>query len=292
MSPAARKASVKPKSSSPTFALALGGGGARGLAHIHAIRALDELGVSPVAISGASIGAIMGAAMASGMKGQEIEDYARGVVAKPTEVAARIWQSRPASLREVVKRGFKVSQFDVERILKAFLPPPVPAEFSQLKIPLKVAATDFYGHCLHVMEDGDLVSALGASAALPAVFEPVHRDDRLLVDGGLCNPVPYDILTETADIIIAIDVVGAPERGPRRRPSSIDLMYGASQLMMQSIIANKLGHQRPDIFLHPPVSKFRVLDFLKMEEILTATSSLGDELKRAIESAVKAHEKA
>lgn len=287
MKAAARKPGPTP---SPSFALALGGGGARGLAHIHVIEVLDELGIRPAAIAGSSIGSMMGAAMAAGMTGREIRDYSSGVVAKPREVAARIWQIRPNTLTEAVRRGFKVTQFDIERILKAFLPDRIPATFADLDIPLKVTATDFYGHSLHVMEEGDLVSALGASGALPAVFEPVQRDGRLLVDGGLYNPVPYDLLEGAADILIAIDVVGAPEAGVRSRPSSIDLMYGASQLMMQSIMANKLRCHQPDIFLRPAVSKFRVLDFLKMQAIMTETIAVRDELKRAIDAAVTARQ--
>lgn len=278
--PRARKKST----ASPTFALALGGGGARGLAHIHIIETLDELGIRPVAISGSSIGAILGAAMASGMSGAEIHEHTRSVTAKPREVAARMWQARPSTFREVVKRGF--TQFDVERILQAFLPPTLPKTFAQLKIPLTVTATDFFGHKLHVMNEGDIISAIGASAALPAVFEPVQRDGKLLVDGGLYNPVPFDLVQGMADIIIAVDVVGAPEKGARGKPSSIDLMFGASQLMMQSIIAHKLEHGEPDILLRPPVSRFRVLDFLKMEAIMLETASIRDDLKRAIDTAI------
>lgn len=276
-------------SASPSFALALGGGGARGLAHIHVIQVLDELGIRPRAISGSSIGAIMGAAMASGMSGREIEDYARGVVARPTEVAARVWQSRPSTFSEAFKRGFRVSQFDVERILQTFLPPQLPATFGDLKIPLAVTATDFFGHCLHVMRDGDLSSALAASAALPAIFKPVTRDGRLLVDGGMFNPVPFDLVAKDADLVIAVDVVGSPQPGIRPKPSSVDLMYGASQLMMQAIIAGKLAAGAPAIFLRPAVSKFRVLDFMKMDAIMKETQPIRDELKRAIDVAVTAN---
>lgn len=280
----AKPRAAKKKSGGPTFALALGGGGARGLAHIHIIETLDELGIRPVAISGSSIGAILGAAMASGMSGREIHDYASGVVAKPREVAARLWQARPSTFRQVVKHGF--TQLDVERVLQAFLPPNLPKTFAELKIPLTVTATDFFGHQLHVMNEGDIISAVGASAALPAVFEPVQRDGKLLVDGGLYNPVPFDLVQGLADITIAVDVVGAPEQGTRSKPSSIELMFGASQLMMQSIIAHKLEQGQPDIFLRPPVSRFRVLDFLKMDAIMVETASIRDDLKRAIDAAV------
>ena len=275
----------------PSFAIAFGGGGARGLAHIHVIEALDEMGIKPVSIAGSSIGAIMGAGMAAGMRGAEIHHYARSILGRRAEVAARMWRARPGTFGEIVAGGLRVSQFNIERILKAFLPEAIPATFGELKIPLKVTATDFFGHRLAVFDSGDLHSALAASAAIPAVFRPVRRDGMLLIDGGIYNPVPFDLIERDADITIAIDVVGAPSESERRRPNSMDLMFGATQLMMQSISAMKLKNSRPDIFLKPPVSRFRALDFLKIEAVLAETASIKDELKRAVEAAVDARQK-
>ncbi|MBZ9847266.1 patatin-like phospholipase family protein [Mesorhizobium sp. CA14] len=275
---------------SPTFGVAFGGGGARGLAHIHIIEALDELGIRPAAIAGSSIGAIMGAGMASGMKGAEIHDYARSILGSRAEVAARMWRSRPGTIAEAMQGGIRVSQFNIERILKAFLPEAIPQTFEALKIPLKVTATDYFGHCLAVFTEGDLHSALAASAAIPAVFRPVTREGRVLIDGGIYNPVPFDLIEEDADIIIAVDVVGAPSEAERRHPTTVDLMYGATQLMMQSIIANKLRQHPPDILIRPNVSKYRVLEFLKIEALMAETAEIKDELKRAVERAVEAHD--
>ena len=270
----------------PSFAVAFGGGGARGLAHIHVIEALDDLGIRPVSIAGSSIGAIMGAGMAAGMSGREIHDYARSILSHRSEVASRMWRARPGTWGEVMRDGLRVTQFNVERILKAFLPEAIPETFAELDIPLKVTATDFYGHELTVLGDGDLHSALAASAAIPAVFRPVRRDGRLLIEGGIYNPGPFDLVQGEADIIIAIDVIGGPnEIG--RTPNSIDLMFGASQLMMQSIVANKLVQRPPDILLRPPVSAYRALDFLKIDAVMSATFSIKDELKRAVEKALR-----
>jgi NTE family protein len=188
---------------------------------------------------------------------------------------------------EVMRGGLRVTQFNVERILQAFLPEAIPETFAELNIALKVTATDFFGHKLTVCSDGDLHSALAASAAIPAVFRPVRRDGRLLIDGGIYNPVPFDLLQGEADIVIAIDVVGGPNE-VGRTPNSIDLMFGASQLMMQSIIANKLVQCQPDILLRPPVSAYRALDFLKIDAVMSDTVSIKDELKRAVEKALRA----
>lgn len=278
------------QSSGPTFAVAFGGGGARGLAHIHVIEALDELGIKPVAVAGTSIGAIMAAAVASGMTGQHIHDYAATVLRR-AEMLSRMWKMRPGSLAEIFG-GLKLSQFNIERILHAFLPHQVPKSFEELAIPLQVTATDYYGHHVTVFSEGDLKFALAASAAIPAAFAPVVRDGRTYIDGGMYNPVPFDLLQGKADIVIAVDVVGSPQEVEGKRPTSIDLMFGATQLLMQSIIAHKIEQCPPDILLCPPVSNYRVLDFFKFDAIMAETASTKDELKRAVEAAVKARETA
>lgn len=277
--------------SGPTFAVAFGGGGARGLSHIHVIETLDELGIRPTAIAGSSIGAIMGAGMAAGMTGKDMHAYARSVLSRRSEVASRMWKSRPGSFREMMEGGFRLGQFNIERILKSFLPADIPDDFAKLEIPLKVTATDFFGHGLAVLEEGALYSALAASAAIPALFRPVSRDGRLYIDGGIYNPVPFDLICDAADIVIAIDVVGTPSEGSRKRLTGIELVFGATQLMMQSIIAMKLMQMRPAVFLRPPVAGFRVLDFLKIDAVLHETVAIKDQLKTAIDKAVDALER-
>lgn len=271
----------------PTFAVAFGGGGARGLAHIHVVEALDELGIRPVAVSGASIGAIMAAGVAAGMSGQDIRDYAVTNLGKSSEVASRIWRSRPETLSGIFKGGMRFGQFNIERILRAFLPEAIPDTFDELRIPLKVVATDYFAHREVVFSQGDLFLALSASAALPAVFRPIRHQGRLLIDGGMVNPVPFDLVCDDADIVIAIDVIGAPEQNSRPPdPSSIELLFGASQIMMESIVALKLQHVRPQIMLRPPVSRFGVLDFMKVEKVMAETAQIKDELKSAIDQAI------
>jgi NTE family protein len=274
------------KRSGPGFAVAFGGGGARGLAHIHVIEVLDELGIRPTAIAGSSIGALMGAAMAAGLTGVEIRDHARASLGRRGEVASRVWKARPGTLGELMTGGLRLGQFDIERILRAFLPDTIPDHFEQLSIPLKVTATDYFNHELAVFETGRLYSALAASAAIPTLFQPVRRDGKVLIDGGIYNPVPFDLVERDADIVIAIDVVGAPSERSRRALKTIDMMFGASQLMMQSIIALKLQIKRPDIFIRPQVARFRVLDFMKVDAVLAETATIRDQLKREIEAAV------
>ena len=278
----------KPQAHGPTVAIALGGGGARGLAHIHVIEVLDELGIRPVLISGASIGAVMGAAMAAGMSGREIREHTLAALGHPSRIMNRLWSLRPARFADVVSGGFRVGQFNLERILKAFLPERLPETFEELSIPLKIVAADYYAQCECVCDSGPLFPAIAASAALPAVFRPVVIDGRVMIDGGLWNPVPFDHLLGKADLTIGVDVVGRPPAGTADVPNSIDSLYGATQLTMRSIVTLKLEKGAPDIFLRPDVGRFRVLDFVKAEEVLAASAGIRDELKRALDEKLSA----
>ncbi|MCB5203077.1 patatin-like phospholipase family protein [Neorhizobium sp. T786] len=266
-----------------TFAIAFGGGGARGISHICVIEALDELGIRPVAISGSSIGAIMGAGMAAGMTGSDIRAFTLETIGHRANLANKLWSLGPASMRDKLG-GFRFGHFNLELILKALLPEQIPSDFSDLEIPLKIMATDYYGQAEVVIEEGDLRTAIAASAALPGIFMPILVNGRIMIDGGIFNPVPYEHLMGLADVVIGVDVIGAPEGDGSTPPTRIDSMFGASQLMMQSAMALKLKLQPPHIFLRPPVNRFRVLDFLKAKEILDQADSVKEDLKRAVEA--------
>ncbi|MGD9478267.1 patatin-like phospholipase family protein [Shinella sp. G-2] len=272
--------------SGPTVAIALGGGGARGLAHIHVIEVLDELGIRPVLIAGASIGAIMGAAMAAGLSGREIREHTLASIGRPGRLVNRLWSLRPTRFSDI--GGLRVGHFNLERVLKAFLPETLPETFEALPIPLKVIASDYYAQCECVCDSGPLLPALAASAALPAIFRPVIIGNRVMIDGGLWNPVPFDHLAGKADITIGVDVVGQPPAGTAEVPSGIDSLYGATQLTMRSIVTLKLEKGAPDIFLRPEVGRFRVMDFMKAEEVLAASAGIRDDLKRALEAKLAA----
>ncbi|RUM16627.1 patatin-like phospholipase family protein [Rhizobium phaseoli] len=272
----------------PTVAVAFGGGGARGLAHIHIIETLDELGIRPVAISGSSMGAIMGAGLAAGMSGAEIREHALTTVGNKTAVVARIWGLRPATVRDAVAKGIRIGQFNLERILKAFLPSELPARFEDLLVPMKVITTDYYGQNEVIIEEGELFPALAASSAIPAVFMPVRLRGRVMIDGGISNPVPYEPLMDLADIVVGIDVVGAPEGDGTHIPNRMESIFGSGQLMMQTAISLKLKLRRPHIFLRPAVGRTGVMDFLKARDVLAMSVGVKDELKFALDREIEA----
>lgn len=281
--------------------LALGGGAARGGAHIGIIRALEERGIHIDFIAGTSIGSMVGAA------------YCAGNLPILEDVVQRMSWQRAFSLLDVVFpssgliSGTKVSQFISETIGKG--------EIAELAVPFAAVATDLASGAEIVFGSGDLVEAVRASISIPGIFRPVFRGEMILVDGGLVNPVPVSAVRSLgADFIIAVDlnldVIGkctrakkedpleAKEAGsnPRSQHPSHSIMDKASSLksagalgirhwvnsgesprladilmtsfnVMEAIITTtRFEMDRPDVIIKPKVGHIKLLEFHRMKE--------------------------
>jgi NTE family protein len=266
-----------------SVALALGSGGARGLAHIAVLEALDDLGVKPAAIAGASIGALIGAAYAAGMRGKEIRHYAIALAHGSGEIRRRLMQSRAGSLSDFFAGAFsQATQMDAEKFCAQFLPEQVPADFSALDIPLTVMATDLYRRQEVRLSSGPLHPAVAASIAIPGLFRPVVIDGRILIDGGTTNPLPFDVLTGRADIVVTVDVFGIPAAERAEMPSTWECVYTTVLVMGSAIVAAKLSHAEPDLLIRPNVTIFRTLDFYQASAILRAADAVKAEVKEKL----------
>lgn len=267
--------------------LALGAGGARGIAHIVVLETLDELGITPALIAGASIGAIAGACHAAGMSGAELRAWLLERAADRVGMMRGLVAARVPGLGDLFTLGGNPVLVDPERLARIFLPEAVPEVFEDLRIPLVTVATDFYSQRQHLSGTGPLRPALAASMAIPGMFRPVEIDGRVLIDGGMTNPLPFDLLAERVEIVVAVDVNGAPREGDRpggRVPRPLDALVASFQIMAEAITVEKAARVAPDVLLRPAVSRFRVLDFLKAPAILEAAEPLRDQLKRALAS--------
>lgn len=265
-----------------TVAVALGGGGARGLAHIVVLEALDELGLRPIALSGTSIGSIIGAGYASGLSGADIRDEVLSLFSNQKDLAARFWRLRPGSFRELWANGLTLGHVDAEKIVEHFLPNSLKRDFSSLTIPMAIIATDFYAAEEKVLTAGNLRQAISASIAIPMLFKPVLVNGRYLVDGGLTNPLPTDHLQGSADLIISVDVVGHPVGDPEIMPGPMDSAFGSTQILMHAITSARPSSDTAQLTLKPPIDDYRVLDFLKAKTILENCTAFKDETKRQI----------
>ena len=276
------------RSSSPSVAIALGGGGARGIAHIAVLEALDELGVRPAALAGTSIGAIIGAAYASGIEAKHLRAHTLVVMRKRSQVMAKLLKARVGRFTDIVLRGFTNPMLlDAEIFLDMFWPETMPSRFEDLAIPLQVVTTDFHARCEAVFSTGPLAPAVAGSMAIPGLIRPIEMDGRVLIDGGAVNPLPYDLLFDAAEIVVGVDVTFGGVR-ERRTPPPFNAMFGAAQIMQGAITAQKLRLQAPDILVRPRVEQFRVLDFFRAAQILRATDPAKDYLKRELDARFEA----
>lgn len=268
----------------PSVAVALGGGGARGLAHIVLLEVLDEMGIRPVAIAGCSMGAIVGAPYAAGMPGRDIRHHALRVLRNRRLVLGRMLEARVGRFTELFTQGIvNPVLIDGETLLPMFWPATVPARFEDLSIPLAVTATDFNARAEVVIRSGPLLNAVAASMALPGLVKPVIRDNRVLVDGGVVNPLPYDLLLGGADVVLACDVSQGRVDDTGAVPKPFAAMLGATQIMQTTSTARMLRWQPPDLLVRPAVEGFRLLDFFYAARILQAADGMRDAVKRDLE---------
>jgi NTE family protein len=160
------------------------------------------------------------------------------------------------------------------------LPSRMPATFKGLQIPLRVVATDLGRRVTHVFTEGELKPAVAASIAIPVLFSPVVVNGRTLVDGGLVNPLPYDLVAGEADITIAIDVSGgATEADVGPSPSVLEVMMSSIGILERSITREKLKLVKPDIYIDVDVDQFHILEFYRPADILKAAEPAKQALK-------------
>ena len=266
-----------------SFALALGGGGARGLAHIAVLEALDDMRRRPAAIAGTSIGALIGAAYAAGMSGKEIRRFVIMLAHDRGGILRRLIATRAGTFANLLNLGFgSATLVDGEKFCEQFLPEKVPHDFGELEIPLLVVATDLYRREQAVFSSGALKPALAASIALPAVMRPVVLAERILIDGGATNPLPFEELRGRADVVVAVDISGAPTDARRDIPSPWECMLATVLVMANAITAEKIKRGAPDLIVRPKVGAFRALDFLQASAILRAAEPVKAELKEKL----------
>ncbi|MBB3211202.1 NTE family protein [Herbaspirillum sp. Sphag1AN] len=242
---ASQPASV-PEPVRPRIALALGGGAARGFAHVGVIKALESQGIFPDIVVGTSAGSVVGALYAAGNNGFALQKLALEM----DEATISDWSIPLFSKVSGVLKGEGVQNY-VNRVVNN-----MPIE--KFKIPFGAVATDLKTGQPILFRRGNAGIAVRASSAVPGVFQSVRIGDRSYVDGGLVSPVPVRFAREMgADFVIAVNISAQPEA--QAASSSVDVMLQTFAIMGQTI--NSFELKDADIVIQPELGGMKGSDF-------------------------------
>ncbi len=284
--------------------VALGGGGAKGLAHIGVLKALLADGIVPGMVSGTSMGALVGGLYC--LKGDiaVVEEFALGF--ENADLSPYL-AARPSS-----------SGLVSEKRIQAFLDGMFgSARIEELATPFSCVAADVRSGREVVIDRGPLARAVRASISVPVIFKPVSFQGRYLVDGGLVNPVPVDALKRGgAGLTIAVNVITPPgERplprgrsgrrrgkdkpliarlddflsrkllsgGPRKEPNLIETTLATIEIMQQKLVLARLANDRPDVTVHVDTSGFKMFEFYRPAELIRLGEEAAEKRLREIQ---------
>jgi NTE family protein len=232
----------EPVSVAPRVGLALGGGAARGFAHVGVINVLEQAGIVPEVVSGTSAGAVVGAIHAAGYRSADL-----------LRIATQLEQSDVRDLT-LPDRGFVRGERLQAFINRAVQNRPI----ERLNLRFVAVATDLQTGDAVLLRSGDAGLAVRASSAVPGVFQPVVFGERQLVDGGLTHPVPVRAARALgAELVIAVDISSQPQAG--RLVSSIDVLLQTFAIMGRGLAARELAEA--DVVIRPAISQIKSNDF-------------------------------
>ena len=270
--------------STPRIGLALGGGSARGLAHIPMLEVFDELGIKPAVIAGCSIGALIGAGYAAGMSARDIRERAERLLSNRIDAMRYVLGHKKMRLRDLLAlKGIASFHIDGETLAGLVLPDDLPVMIEDLAIPFKAVTTDYDLMQERVFTSGPLLRAVAASLAIPGVILGPKIDGHVHVDGGVTNPVPFDHVRENTDIGVAIDVTGRPRPPLRAHHSNMELAVGSLLIMFHQVASLRRAAAPPDIYVEPALVDFSGADFFKAKAMFDAAQPAKDQLKRELE---------
>ncbi|HXL23648.1 MAG TPA: patatin-like phospholipase family protein [Candidatus Dormibacteraeota bacterium] len=252
----------------PGIGLALGGGFARGFAHLGVLRVLEQNEIPVTQIAGSSVGSILGAAYASGAPLDRIVECCRSL------------RLRDIARWRVSRLGLASNQRLVGLIERVF----ESRDFADLRIPMAVVATDLSTGEPVVFTDGNLVDAIRASCAFPGLFEPVEIGTRCLADGGLVAPVPTRAARDLGAAIVVAVSVGMQD-GHRGAPKNIFQVVSRAVSAAQKH-QTELWERDADLVLRPDVQSLAWDDFARADEAIEAGAAAAQRALPRIEKLI------
>ena len=289
------------QASRPLVGLVLSGGGAKGIAHVGALKVIEEVGIPVDYIGGTSMGSIVGGLYALGYTSSQLEIYlkeadwgnllADRVLRRHVSIyekgeRKRYWVQIPVTGGKIelpigILSGQNVSNLFTELASPAYAQP----DFSKLTIPFLCVATDIENASEIVLEKGNLAKAMRASMAIPSVFTPVLIDDKRLYDGGLINNLPADrVLDKGMDILIGIDVSAQPES------TELNNIYQIMEqvVFMSSLPLKEANKKLCNVLITPDISEYSASSFGAVDSLMVRGERAArlhyDELKSLADS--------
>jgi NTE family protein len=252
--------------------LALGGGAARGFAHVGVIQVLEEAGIRPALVVGTSAGSLVAALYASGLSASQLQQ-----VAETMEEAAFTDWSLPLFGRGML-RGEALARYVNAQVGNKLI--------EGMALPLGIVATDLNSGRGVLFRSGDTGTAVRASSAVPALFQPVRFSGHEYVDGGLVSPVPVRYARQMgAQLVIAVDISSAPEGNPAG--DTLQILLQTFAIMSKSI--NSFELREADVVVRPALGGFGSADFGARRKAIeagrTAMRAALPQLRAAIEAA-------
>lgn len=229
-------------------ALVLSMGGARGIAHIGVIEELLRHHIEITSIAGSSMGAMVGAMYASG----KLDKFKEWLCSWDKK---KIWNMADITLsHDGLVKGDRFIK-ELERIIPDM-------NIEDLPIPYVAMATDIVQEKEVRFNRGSLHEAIRASISIPMLFRPLRKDNMVLIDGGVLNPLPLKHVKRTAgDILIAVDVNASINGGRKMKMSPYNILTESSRMMMQQITRNQIEHCQPDLLIQMSGNAYDMLEF-------------------------------
>lgn len=250
--------------------LVLGGGGARGFAHIGVLKSLEKRGLAPVAIAGCSMGGLVGALIAAGHGSGRILEI--------------IDEVKPWKLLDRGRMGSLIGGRGMAHEMGKFLPD----TFGELKIPLAVTAVDLQEGKLVVITEGQLHPALRGTSSIPGIISPEVLGERYLIDGGLLNNLPVDVIRAMTNApVLAVDVASPPNRHipiedslldrtkevikGKKRPLPFEMFMKAFDIPAAMLTESRLALNPPEVLVRPRLDlDLKTEDMTRYEEAVDA----------------------
>jgi NTE family protein len=243
----------------PKVGLALSGGAARGLAHIGVIKVIQEEHIPVDCVAGASVGSLMGALFAAGMRWRDMAETARRIRWKDLAqiTLSQLGIAKHTKLKEIIDRLIGGKRFE------------------DLPLPFAAVAVDLRTGCQVVLSSGPVADAVRASSSIPGLFEPTVLDGRALVDGGLLNNLPADVARGLgADVVLAVDLNAHHEEAPPPK-NVLDILYRCFQIVLDHNERDERA--QADIIIAPDLRGRSYYDLKPLDEMI----DLGERAARA-----------